>query len=560
MAFVGSVYGPYTARDAEGDRMRWRVDFHSTNYPHTPGMTTTAIEAWYYMEFDLGVGDAIIDSTYNMNTGGSWGTSTSGTGINGSADSNGVYTKEMRRTHQVSYSPAFGSGYTVNVTGSISNIDKVGNSGNLFTATMNENFTFPAKPYNPPNKATVSASYSASTGKITLNISGNQNNAAADRYWNSVDVTILRSDTGSWHETHGLAGTTTSYTWDVPQNGEFWVGARVNNGSGNSGWTSWIVVHSKPSAPTNATATRPNVDKTQVVLNWTNNAPYATKFFVFRWNGTSWVQIAQTSATTFTDTQPLGATPWYTVIAGTADSVYSDQTPNFYAPTGYSAPAAPTNVLLALNAGGDTATVTFSGHQTNPTVDRYWEDVVRQLDTNGVLGAETVDTNGEVASFTFPGLAGNSRYRARVYAKNDAGAGTPAFSNYVYTKPLAATNVVVARDGISESVSGSFTSNAAYAGSHLVHRSVDGGPSTLVATLPAGTTTFTDSVPMTATATYTVTTRSPVPITQADPSAVSNTIPFVGYDKDGIPGVDDIFVGTDKVYKVMAGTSQIWLG
>ena len=30
--------------------------------------------------------------------------------------------------------------------------------------------------------------------------------------------------------------------------------------------------------------------------------------------------------------------------------------------------------------------------------------------------------------------------------------------------------------------------------------------------------------------------------------------------KDGIPGVDDIFVGDDKVYKVMAGTSQIWLG
>ena len=63
-----------------------------------------------------------------------------------------------------------------------------------------------------------------------------------------------------------------------------------------------------------------------------------------------------------------------------------------------------------------------------------------------------------------------------------------------------------------------------------------------------------------AAATYTVTTQSPVPITQADPSAVSNTIPSVGYDKDGIPGVDDIFVGTDKVYKVMAGTSQIWLG
>ena len=35
---------------------------------------------------------------------------------------------------------------------------------------------------------------------------------------------------------------------------------------------------------------------------------------------------------------------------------------------------------------------------------------------------------------------------------------------------------------------------------------------------------------------------------------------WAAMDKDGIPGVDDIFVGTDKVYKVMAGTNQIWLG
>ena len=65
---------------------------------------------------------------------------------------------------------------------------------------------------------------------------------------------------------------------------------------------------------------------------------------------------------------------------------------------------------------------------------------------------------------------------------------------------------------------------------------------------------------MPATSTYTVETWTPTPSVASARSAVSNTIPFVGYDKDGIPGVDDIFVGDDKVYKVMAGTSQIWLG
>ena len=453
--------------------------------------------------------------------------------------------------------PDFGSSKTYRVTASLTGIERVPG-----TTSFDKYLSIPARAWAKPDVPTTSNARVVGNTAY-LDVSGHQNNPAADKYWQRQDKTIYDYATGQWTETHGLAGNSTYHSWPVVENNSYRLGARTwNEDGGLSAWSTWARVYTKPTAPTGLTAVRRSGDRTTVDLSWNNTAAYVGSTRIFRWSGGSWVEVGSVSGTgtTWSETMPLGSNPQYRVRTRVPDgSVQSDSTA-VAVPVEYLLPAAPTNVLLALNAGGDTATVTFSGHQTNPAVDRYWEDVARQLDTNGVLGAETVDPNGDAASFTFLGLVGNSRYRARVYAKNGAGAGAPAFSNYVYTKPPAATNVVVARDGISESVSGSFTSNAAYAGSHLVHRSVDGGPSTLVATLPAGTTTFTDSVPLTATATYTVTTQSPVPITQADPSAVSNTIPFVGYDKDGIPGVDDIFVGTDKVYKVMAGTNQIWLG
>ena len=506
------------------------------------------------------LGRLLVDAVFDANTLDNSNTFTLGGGVwpsfSGSRSIPTVSAVQVYNQTTLLY-PDFGSSKTFRVTASLTGIDRVPG-----TTSFDKYLSIPARAWAKPDVPTViGAKVVGSTAY--LDVSGHQNNPSADKYWQAQDKTIYDYATGQWTETHGLSGSLTYHSWPVVENNSYRLGARTRNEDGGlSAWSTWARIYTKPTAPTGLTAVRRSGDRTTVDLSWNNTAAYVGSTRIMRWSGGSWVEVGSVSGTgtTWSETMPLGSNPQYCVRTRVSDgSVWSNLTA-VATPVEYLLPAAPTNVLLALNTGGDTATVTFSGHQTNPAVDRYWEDVARQLDTNGVLGVETVDPNGDAASFTFPGLAGNSRYRARVYAKNDAGVGSPAFSNYVYTKPLAATNVVVARDGISESVSGSFTSNAAYAGSHLVYRSVDGGPSTLVATLPAGTTTFTDSVPMTATATYTVTTQSPIPITQADPSAVSNTIPFVGYDKDGIPGVDDIFVGTDKVYKVMAGTNQIWLG
>ena len=55
-------------------------------------------------------------------------------------------------------------------------------------------------------------------------------------------------------------------------------------------------------------------------------------------------------------------------------------------------------------------------------------------------------------------------------------------------------------------------------------------------------------------------TRTPTPVLASAVSVASNTVPTTAFDKDGIPGIDEIYAGTTKVFRVMAGDQQIWLG
>ena len=396
-----------------------------------------------------------------------------------------------------------------------------------------------------------------------LDVSGQQNNPAADKYWQTQDKTIYDYATGQWTETYGLAGNSTTHSWSVVENNSYLLGVRAGNEYGGlSEWSPWARIYTKPATPTGLTVTRPLADKTKVVLNWTNNAPYASIFHIFRLNGSTFVQIGTSTIETYTDTRPMSDNSYYYVVAVTPTSVYSDLSASVAAPLGYTAPDAPTNVQASL-LDSDTARVSFGGSVSNPASEKYW--MWMQLDLNKNDTFYSVDHTEFTGALTFmdstTALDPDSKYNFRARADNEAADGAWGYAaDPVYTLPAAPTAVTVARNGISDEVNGSFTNNARWPGSHKVYRRIDGGAETLVATLPAGNTTFTDSVPMPATATYTVETWTPAPSVASARSAVSNTIPFVGYDKDGIPGVDDIFVGTDKVYKVMAGTNKIWLG
>ena len=71
---------------------------------------------------------------------------------------------------------------------------------------------------------------------------------------------------------------------------------------------------------------------------------------------------------------------------------------------------------------------------------------------------------------------------------------------------------------------------------------------------------FTDTLEMTSYAQYRVVTRTPDPVKASAESAASNTVPTTAFEKDRIPGIDQIYAGTTKVFRVMAGDQQIWLG
>ena len=453
--------------------------------------------------------------------------------------------------------PIFGDTYNLRAICSLTGIDRVPG-----TTSFDRWVSIPARAWAQPAAPAVDgASVNRTTNQLTLYIYGNQNTPSQDRYWQNTDWTIWRSDTGAWTEVHGQAGSRTSYTWDVSPNNMYWVGARAWNPDGGvSEWSSWAIRYSKPAAPSSLSATRHLTTRTTVQLSWTNNAPYADGYFVYRWTGSSWAYLGLTTSTTFNDTnQSLASTPQYRVEAKTPDNNYSDVSPTATAPLGYTVPSAPTNVVLS-TPSATSARLTFSGQQTNPAAEKYWAGMeFSTLANTGSWEAAGASSTGDITFFDLTTvLAPNSRYMARARATNSAGPGPWTNSGYVYTEPAAPTAVTAARVGESSQVTVSWTSTANYVGTHRVLRSTDGGPFVEVGT--STSLSFIDTLNTASFASYVVVTDSPAPVVSSVQSTPSGTVPTVSFVKENIPGIDQIYAGTTKVFRVMAGTSQIWLG
>ena len=454
--------------------------------------------------------------------------------------------------------PTFGSAYSLRAICSLTGIERVPG-----TTSFDRWVSIPARAWATPDAPTVVSSSVNTANKLTLTISGHQTNAGQDKYWERTAWTIWRSETNSWSETHDQPGNLSSFTWDVAPNQQYYVGARSwNEDGGVSAWTPWEVRYSKPAAPSSLSAARHPTTSTTVQLSWTNNAPYADGYRVYRWSGSSWVNLGLTTSTTFNDTnQPLSSTPQYRVEAKTPDNTYSDPSLAVIAPLGYTVPNAPTNPVLTLQSAAQ-ARLTFSGHQTNPAVDKYWAGLEFNIRANtGNWVAAGTSATGDITSFDLTtALVSNSRYMARVRATNAAGPGAWATSGYVFTKPPAPSDVTAARFQGSDQVVVNWTDNAAWSGFHTILRSTNGGPFTEVGTANWSTTTFTDTLEQTSYASYMVVTKTPSPVNTSGASAPSPTVPTTAFEKDKIPGIEQIFAGPTKVFRVMAGDQQIWLG
>ena len=454
--------------------------------------------------------------------------------------------------------PFFGDTYNLRAICSLTGIERVPG-----ITSFDRWVSIPPRAWAKPDvPAVVSASVNNSTNKLTLTISGHQTNAGQDKYWQRTDWTIRRSEANdSWTETNVQPGNLSSYTWDVVPNQQYYVGARTwNEDGGLSAWTPWKVRYSKPATPSGLTATRNASQRTTVQLAWTNNAPYANKFTVQRLTSGTWVSIGAPTTNTWTDTdRPLSEAPQYRVMAQTPDNNVSDVSTAVNAPLGYTTPDAPSALALSL-VDPSTARLTIFGSVTNPALEKYWANIKLWLleEPGGADQLVHTTPDGSTTSYDFTSLAANSRYTASAASVNAAGESSRASSNSVYTAPSAPTSVTAARVGESSQVTVSWTSTANYVGTHRVLRSTDGGPFVQVGT--SGTTSFTDTLNTASFASYAVVTDTPAPVASSVQSAPSGTVPTVSFVKENIPGIDQIYAGTTKVFRVMAGTNQIWLG
>ena len=508
------------------------------------------------------VGRLIVNAVFDANTLDNNNTFALGGGVWPSASSSLAIptVREVTAYNQVkTLTPAFGSTTTFRVTASLTGIERVPG-----TTSFDKNLPIPARAWAMPNVPTLSNARVVGSNAI-IDVSGHQNSTAADGYWQTQDKTIYDYATGQWTDTLGLAGNATSHSWPVVENNSYGLGARAwNVDGGASPWSPWARVYTKPTAPTGLTAVRRSGARTTVDLSWNNTAAYVGSTRILRWVSSSWVEVGSVSGTgtSWSETVPLGSNPQYRVVTQTPDgAALSNQTATA-TPVEYLPPAAPTGVAVAM-LGEQTARVTFGGNQTNPAVDRLWSSVEWGLQTNsGAWAYQTSSASGDTTSFD-SGWAGaqlplNSRFQARVRAANSSGPGQYGTSGYCYSRPLTPTNVVASRVADSVQVQVTWDDTSAYAGSYLVQRSVNGGAWT-----DAGTSTtksFTDTLEMTSYARYRVVTRTPNPVQASTESAASNTVPTTAFEKDRIPGIELILIGTVKVFRVMSNNQQIWLG
>ena len=461
----------------------------------------------------------------------------------------------------VNVSPKFGSTTTLNIKASLTGIDRVPG-----TTSFTKNLAFPMRAWAAPNTpGVVSATLTGNLLRLTIN--GHQLTAANDRYWGATNWTIYNSVTGAWAETSNQANNKTYHEWTVDEDQYYRVGAYANNEDADTrNWTPFVTIYTKPDWPM-LVVSRQSADKTKVNVTINNYATYPARHRVYRKTtaNPSWMEVgsvAHGATNVYVDTVPLGTNPTYRVLTETPENAArSDYSPEKTAGDGYSAPLAPTNV--AVSRIGSELRTTFSGNQTNVTADRYWAGIYLEVEKNtedfihhasSLTGDVTsIDTSGY-------GVVDNARYRTRVRAWNSAGAGPYGTSGYLYTKPAAPTAVQAARVGETDQVNISWTNNAAWPGAVRLLRSVDGAPAVLVKTLAAGTTSTTDTLATPQSAVYFVQVLTVDGSQISDASAASPLVPSIAYDKDRIPGIDAIRVGDVKVFRVMAGAEQIWLG
>lgn len=465
--------------------------------------------------------------------------------------------KKLKELNPQSNALTYGSTVTRACTVKLQNIEAAGE-----TLSGTHNFTFPARPYHIPNTPSVAISAS------TITCSGNQTNAAADRFWKYTD----------WYlETNGVRaalwlnapGHTTLVNIDTAADNVYrgFVYSENNAGVSAAGVTGYFFGPlSAPGTPVVSKA----LNSTTVNISWAAGAaPAYTRSYLLErsLNGGAWTQIHVTNGLAFADSVALGSVAYYRVRAlspAGANQQYSAFSAiSAASPSGkhWTTPNPP-GVSLALT-GASTATIAITGNQTTPSLDKYWEGLEWQYSINGGSFGPTASLPGTTTSISMSGLVANNRYVVQARSKNTEG-GVSAYvqSGPIYTKPSAPSGFTAQRASASSTVVNfAWTNNANWPGQYLIDRSLDGGTSwaQIIATAASSAST---SQPISQAALYRIRVRTPSGLEVSAASAAAGVgVAFVSDRtkmKLGTDQIGFIYVGAQRVRRVYQGTSVVW--
>jgi Zn-dependent metalloprotease/transcriptional regulator CtsR len=239
-----------------------------------------------------------------------------------------------------------------------------------------------------------------------------------------------------------------------------------------------------PAAPTNLTAAP--ASSSRINLAWTDNAIDEEGFKVERsTDGASFAEVATLAANAeaWTDTGLLAETTYTYRVRAFGGPFFSDYT-NDASATTLATPAAPS---------GLTATAVSSGRINLAWADNstYEQGFKVERSTDGATFTEIASVGANVTAYVSLGLAGSTTYHYRVRAFD--GPNLSGYSNVASatTLPVPGAPTGLLATAVSSSrINLAWTDNATTETGYRVERSADGAAFTVVATLPANATVW----------------------------------------------------------------------
>ena len=256
--------------------------------------------------------------------------------------------------------------------------------------------------------------------------------------------------------------------------------------------TTPVVVPVAPGAPTQFTVN--NATLTSLTLNWSYSGTDEKGFKVYRsTDGTNFTVVTNVDAnsTTFVDSG-LSSSKAYTYKiaafndAGETTTSATSATTLTPAPV-VVAPASPLSVSFS-SVSTSGLTINWSDASNNENGFRVYRS------TDGVNFAKVADLSANVTSFADSGLSNNTTYTYKIASWNSAGETTTAAVSQqtLQSPPSLPTQLAINNPTIS-SLQISWSDNSSNESGYRVYRSTDGTNYTLLTSLSANVTSFSDT-------------------------------------------------------------------